>query len=676
VVNDTTYYYRIFVRDDCFNYSTPGAETAGLTPTAPGSATATLRGSGKNVDDSGQWTWTGTELGDQNDGTLASVASTAQIMRADMTEDAGYNCRAINSVTLWVRAQMTGGGQVNEQLDFGVYGGSPAADYFSGSPVSPPKNTWTNYSLPAMNTRPWDGQPWTWSDIDGLVMTFQSIANGAWNGTLQVADVWAEVDYDPGSNVCATITIGEGTDNSADISNLCPGNSEVLLDYFTLSVDSGSETVTLVEVTLAGGTWQGVGTVTIKESGGSIGSATPASDVITVDVADQSVGLSPVDYEVWITPRTHAAMPIPPGTAYSVTGTVSDVTTTASVTDNDNLSATVNIDNESPGNLSWGTNQTGDQQVNLNWNNPGSDPVVIVRDTSSISASPSEGKTDYTTADTIGGLPVVYVGTGSSYTDGPTPPLTNGQNYYYRIFVQDTCGNFATGAETGPHQPQSTKGTVVGTTTAVESSCTQITVSSEYSDDSGPGNSPGFATVYWDTVLGGESNTACEKLDGPSPRQCLVTGFPQDQDVYVRVVYTDTDGVSGANPWNSSAFNTSCGPDSAAPTVMFMAPSRNSVIGGTDKVKVQVYDAGGLAAVDPVQWKVDDGSFGATGVSRNGNYDTSDDGACGTGCGVYEFNLDTTSTGLALSNGPHVITVQVLDDAGNTRLTATGPSSA
>ena len=99
-------------------------------------------------------------------------------MRVDMTEDAGYNCRAINSVTLWFRAQMTGSGQVNEQVDFGVYGGSPASDYFSGSPVSPPKNTWTTFPASpfTMSTRPWDGQPWTWSDIDGLDVFFHSAA--------------------------------------------------------------------------------------------------------------------------------------------------------------------------------------------------------------------------------------------------------------------------------------------------------------------------------------------------------------------------------------------------------------------------------------------------------------------------------------------------------------------
>jgi hypothetical protein len=44
VANDTTYYYRIFVRDSCFNYSTPGAETAGLTPTAGSNAAPTITG--------------------------------------------------------------------------------------------------------------------------------------------------------------------------------------------------------------------------------------------------------------------------------------------------------------------------------------------------------------------------------------------------------------------------------------------------------------------------------------------------------------------------------------------------------------------------------------------------------------------------------------------------------
>ena len=205
--------------------------------------------------------------------------------------------------------------------------------------------------------------------------------------------------------------------------------------------------------------------------------------------------------------------------------------------------------------------------------------------------------------------------------------------------------------------------TTVESNDADRSSCRQITVTSVLTGDA---NDDGDTLVEYNTIndfTGGQS-VACTGVNGPSPRQCLITGDSVAElasgNYWVRVTHSDPDSVLGAvpNPEVLGPVNLeACATDASAPTVLFLAPARDAVLGGTDRVKVQVYDEAGLAATDPVQWSVDGAVVSPTGVSTNANYE----GTYCTApqCRVYEFDLDTSG----FTDGSHYLTIEVTDAA-------------
>jgi len=346
-------------------------------------------------------------------------------------------------------------------------------------------------------------------------------------------------------------------------------------------------------------------------------------------------------------------MAAPPGASYAVTGTVTAITSTNTPVYNDTTSATVTIDNLSTANPSGFGGTPGDGQVALSWTNPGDGDfaqVIILRSTAAISDAPTEGAT-YSVGNTIGASSVVYAGTGTSFTD---TTVANGTAYWYKIFARDTCINYSTGTQAGPFTPgaAAVNATSVAGSTGTVSSCRQVTVASRFTGDD---NGNGTTNVQWNTTNSFPGTTACGTLTGSSPRVCLVTGLSPSTQVYIQVDFADADGVSGTDPQVLGPFSVpACGADDAAPTILVVAPRRGSVVGGVDRVKVQIYDGGGLAASNPVQWSVDGGAL-STAVTVNTNY------TCDVDCSIYEFDLDTTG----LVNGPHYLTVQATDAGGN-----------
>ncbi len=207
-------------------------------------------------------------------------------------------------------------------------------------------------------------------------------------------------------------------------------------------------------------------------------------------------------------------------------------------------------------------------------------------------------------------------------------------------------------------------GTTIGSNAAVSSSCTQILVTGIFSGDD---NDDGSSLVEYNTsnsFTGGQT-TPCAQLTGPSPRQCMVvdSSISPGSANWVRVTWSDGDGVTlGGNP-NPQVMQVNVqacdGSDNAAPTVLFLTPARGSVVSGLDRAKVQVFDLGGLAGTDPVQYKVDAGGY-QTDAAVNNNYATLA-GCTQPECEVWEFDLDTTG----LANGDHRLTLLATDAAGN-----------
>lgn len=541
-----------------------------------------------------------------------------------------------------------------------------------------------------------------------------------------------------------TTTVGDGT-NPGD-ATICP-NDAVQVDAFTLVTNVATDTVTSVQVTLAGEAdiFNRVASVEITSDDGLTVYGTvanPPANVVNVSV-NIPVSTSPVQYKVRITAEDHPNLASP---THTVTATVTDVTVSGAKSVSDTTSATVTIDNAPPSDATWGTVTAGDGQVSLNWTNPGGDfaQAILVRNTSaSVTFVPTDGVT-YSLGQNVGGAQVVrYAGAGVSTIDST---VTNGTAYYYKIFTRDACGNYSIGVETGPHTPTAAavNDLTAGAATGLVNGCNQVTITAPHTgDDDGDsstavqrGTAPGgpFGTtvcasltgpspracvdstvaasstyyyqVTWtdpDGVNGtnpqvvgpmstpacaaagttvtsnsatattckqitvtsifsgdgdgdgstlyeyfdGAWQTGCASVTGSSPRQCILPELSPSTSYDVRITFTDPDGVSGTNPETLASVTTpACGADQRPPTVVVLAPVRDATVGGVDLLKIQVYDDTGLASV---QVSVDGNPYGA--AATNANY------ACGTGCAVYEYTLDTT----VLTNEGHYFTVRATD---------------
>jgi hypothetical protein len=240
-----------------------------------------------------------------------------------------------------------------------------------------------------------------------------------------------------------TITIGDGTDPSN--TTIGPGSSATVIDGFTLQRSTGQDSVTAYEVTLGpANAYQNIETVKIETSGGA---AECETSTISSNVVSVTGCLTPVDtiltnYRISIVPKSHANMPAVPGASYGVTATVTNITTSTTVTGTDTDSATITVDNLSPGNVTSSSVSAGSSQNSLAWTNPGDSDyssTLVLRSTASVSDVPVEGST-YATTTAIGSSVVACVGRQVSCID---TSLTPGTPYHYKIFTLDSAGNYS-----------------------------------------------------------------------------------------------------------------------------------------------------------------------------------------------------------------------------------------
>jgi len=272
--------------------------------------------------------------------------------------------------------------------------------------------------------------------------------------TGNVTATWSATVVGSGGIVLAlkpyiTTTLGNGTDpaNAA----LAPGGAATMADAFTFQTSAGTDTITDVTVGLGTGASAGLSLVEITDDAGTTvyGSTTdPASDTPTVTLSTNTLTATTTQtqYKIRITPKSHTAMPAPPGAAYTVTAKINSWTGTNTKLGSDTAGTTITIDNLSPGNVTAASGTAGDTQVALTWTNPADadlNSVVVLRDTAAVADTPVEGTT-YTVGNTIGTSVVRCVVTPPTATCTDTS-VTNGISYHYKIFTRDTNGNYATG---------------------------------------------------------------------------------------------------------------------------------------------------------------------------------------------------------------------------------------
>ena len=236
---------------------------------------------------------------------------------------------------------------------------------------------------------------------------------------------------------------------------------------------------------------------------------------------------------------------------------------------------------------------------------------------------------------------------------------------YYRTDFTDTDGVVGTDPSDaiGPYDTSpvcSVDGTTIDDNAAVATTCELITTTSLLTGDE---DGDGYVEVQYNTINSFPGTIACARVGGASPRRCLIPEAAPASTYWVQFHWVDPDGVAaGAAPQDEvigPIATGACSGNGVAPTILMLAPSRNAIIGGTDTIKVQVYDVP-IGSVSVV-WSVDGG--GTTATTQNSNYD------CGPDCAVFEFELNTTTIGTnpqSLANGSHYLTIAASDSDGHT----------
>ncbi|MBI5913429.1 IPT/TIG domain-containing protein, partial [Candidatus Azambacteria bacterium] len=270
-----------------------------------------------------------------------------------------------------------------------------------------------------------------------------------WGVYESVSSESLNTDYVKADVTYRVTTLSNGTNPGN--ATVAPGSSVIDLDSFTLQTDVGSATVSNVTVALSAGSSGGVSSVAVTNDGGTTtycSQSDPGSDTVALTSCAILVTTTQTQFKVRITPKSHANMPTPPGSTYSVTGTVSSITSADFQTAGaDASSATITIDNASPANVTSASGSAGDGQVSLLWTNPGDSDfhsvVVLRRVSSAVADAPGEGVT-YAVGNTIGSSVVACV-EASPLMGCTDAGLDSGTAYHYKIFSRDNNNNYAIG---------------------------------------------------------------------------------------------------------------------------------------------------------------------------------------------------------------------------------------
>lgn len=192
--------------------------------------------------------------------------------------------------------------------------------------------------------------------------------------------------------------------------------------------------------------------------------------------------------------------------------------------------------------------------------------------------------------------------------------------------------------------------TVAGTAEVHASSATQLTVLSPFTGDE---DRDGSVKVEYSTDAtwgNGNDVTACESSTGGTPRVCWVPKLTASTTYYLRVTYSDPDGVSGTVVQTLSATTGATGADTWPPTLSIIKPMDGGTIAGNSDYPVSidftVFDKTGISTVaGDVQAIIDGTAYNAAVNPKRSGY--------------YSYSWTTPTVGW------HSVTAKAKDTAGN-----------
>ena len=331
-----------------------------------------------------------------------------------------------------------------------------------------------------------------------------------------------------------TTILGNGTDPSN--STIGPGASATEIDRFSFQTNTSTDAVTALTVTLGpSGAYNNIATVAVQTTGGStLCSATPTSNTVSLSSCGISVTTTLTEYKIMITPKSPSAMDPPStGVSYDTTATVTSWTSSLAQSGSDSGSATITVDNQSPGNVTSSSVSSGGTSVNVAWTNPTDGDFstnVILRSTSAVTNVPTEGSSTYSVGNIIGSATVACVTSSTSCVDSS---VSLGVAYYYKIFSDDTFANYSTGVE-----PSGSPITLSAGSPPTVSTQAPTLVHDTYATWNGTVSSTGGASVTMRGFAYGTSPTLATVI-------ATTTEF--------------TTGDWGANPFIFAAYGLACG---------------------------------------------------------------------------------------------------------------------
>lgn len=305
-----------------------------------------------------------------------------------------------------------------------------------------------------------------------------------------------------GAGPVTNTTIADGT-NPAN-ATVGPGTGIIDLDTFTIKTSTGTDSITALTATLGpANAYKNIGEVRITNATGSTtyfsAQTNPTSNIINFTGGTPiPVTATATSFKVRITPKSHAAMPpVAVGESYATTGTVTSFTSANTQAGTDTASATITIDNKSPGSVTTTSTVVGDGQVTINWINPPDTDLqgagALQRVGSAVTLVPIEGS-DYPLGFTYLGQTIVCreVGMPLGMESCTITGLTNGTTYHYSVFSTDNLLNYGigmvpAGTPATPKEPsytqsayrlfENTNGTDVGTPLATTNSSSNLSSS-------------------------------------------------------------------------------------------------------------------------------------------------------------------------------------------------------